>query len=342
MSTSNPTFDGNVTLDVPRDLDTSATLEHCGLTPEAAVRVYNAWTEAQAISDLESLIKFTCESVYEHNLGITISSPDLDHASVLHQLGANDDLIARILDPDFTNVFLTQEPVYWLIDTIEVRFMSLEEGEDQPNIRSSPSTSESSSNSLLPPVSARPGETILWKGIARRRVRSFLGSSRFLSADLRSGPHGDFNASKEVLYFTPSVEGSMMYAGYVKRRAGNGGACLLRLALPNEVLDYAKPCSLRFPSDEFKQTVWMSRRGESLCGVLDGVHGAQLLVGDTCKAAEESITRLEGWASVDERNLLRLSDGSRMTQYMFDVDWFDRIPDIGYRLTVHTAEDGAF
>ena len=228
-----------------------------------------------------------------------------------------------------------------------------------------PDTSQDTSDATA--RGSAPGRTVLWKACDRIRVEKKCwtkpnrqGEFRFDGLESERG--GDFNPRMPTYYFTSSIAGAKRYAKWARTILSHAGVCLVRIELPNEAIENARPYRLQYPSDEFKKAVWYGRKLESYTGILDAVKQAHFVIGDTSRGTAQAIARLGHWSDIDEGNLVKVlkdetkvHDGpedradltpedikkkyENVKQHVFDEDFWLGLSDADKQITVHSADD---
>lgn len=166
---------------------------------------------------------------------------------------------------------------------------------------------------------AVPGELVLWKATileCAEKMWSFPHcQGEFNVSTLAKTPPSDFTAWGMQLYFSSTFEGASRHYQYLKRLSPQ--ICLVRMVIPNEVVERHPPYVLRFPSDDFKKTVFYSRCHVSLKGNVDQVRQQMFLVGDTSRRTTVGSSLTSDWSAISERDLIKEKNGERVTQYSF-------------------------
>ncbi|KAI9722558.1 MAG: hypothetical protein M1828_004553 [Chrysothrix sp. TS-e1954] len=143
---------------------------------------------------------------------------------------------------------------------------------------------------------------------------------------LISGPPADFNGRSAVYHSTPDYEAACVYARFkVNVGVSHAEVRIVRIAVPNRMISAAMPLVMTFPSDEWKQTIWLSRRSQKLQDKALIAKGKTLLIGDAATGVPKTYCKLESWEHVTQQHVLRLDDGSKMCQYVFGDEFAEQI-----------------
>lgn len=136
-------------------------------------------------------------------------------------------------------------------------------------------------------------------------------------------------------YFTNDRDVAEYYAAYAKRRVICESVVMIVLTIPQEKIDELfdevegeadnnntkRASRLYYPSPQWKQLIWRSKRPKPLPTDLRKYRDALLLVGSTSKEATNTYQEMEHWENVDGNCVLRLAgpDGRMKdaTQYVF-------------------------
>lgn len=181
-----------------------------------------------------------------------------------------------------------------------------------------------------------PSTTVIWYSCDRLRAESIWTSSlvpgQFDLTPIIVRPPTDFSGQKAMWYFTPQVEGAQFYLRYLDEIANHLGVCLVRIEVPNSILEARDRMGLYYPSNEFKQVVFFSRRGYALEGrVADNIAASRDFIGHTSRCSHKAYGQMQSWEEIDENNMVVLpgaAPGGRpiyMIQYVFGNDTADLI-----------------
>lgn len=335
-----------VHLPLPKSAFSDKGLYFAGLSPESAMSIYQSWYRHG--QGHKTLIEYAAEKIVER--ARLLEYPEDDKwMSYLVKLGINKNLCYAIDAQGFDDIRLTETPLRWVLDAMHVRHNYLRitlcidsQGSDFQNDGTSDQEIPTAHGGVrtFETRGVPAGHVTLWKGTDRLRAeRCWRGTPRqrgtFEVRNLLSRPPTDFGGKGSVYYFTPSIEGAAMYAQYVKKAYSPAGVCLVRLILPNKVIEKSKPCLLHYPSDKFKECLWLSRRGESLEKHPD-VHKAPLIIAHTSKGISHEFARMKDCHQVSERNLVHFKDRSLMCQYVMSNGFLDseNISDCESRISI--------
>ena len=276
-------------VEIPQFLESAEAMEFLGFTPKAASDI------VQRFQDASTFIEHDC--ILEYAKGQVRSSPDVgcpedDWTSAMLAMGITQTLCQQILDPQFTDLRLTQNARFWVLDTIKAKFDFLS-ALDGIIIGSTPR--------VLGPISleVRLGrskkcsyaETKLLKNKAKRRpetqlviplTQQSLLDTEFLLlkggdcgrlnrvirlktdrkdvnriANALSIPPGDFTGLNRALYCTTQMQAAYHYAGYAKARLRTSGkdfiaVGVLHILIPKELMAGA----VDIHEDKWKGDIW--------------------------------------------------------------------------------------
>ncbi|KAG9833576.1 hypothetical protein KCU98_g12276, partial [Aureobasidium melanogenum] len=331
----------DIMIEIPTNLHSETALQYLGLSPAAARDIMQAWTNLNS-EDFADFCTFAKD--YLENRGASIDTGDYrsDWKPVLRRIGASEKLIEAICQPGYDEVRLTKTALGWVKEAMEVRWEFLLQGEEASRQRARQIegtnvpiqsfhafTYQVGSGTSFDTIPTPAGETVLWKATTRIRAGNMwsnkLRQGEFDIQSLVSSPPTDFNGWSKAYYWTPEMQGAIFYMKYCRAINHHAGACLVRLSVPNHIIEKEPAYILRFPSEDFKKTVFFSRSGQSLKKKVDIVLQHRLLIGDTTKGNSDVFNKLSKWEEVGEQHLVKLPDGSRMTQYVFDDDVADEI-----------------
>lgn len=172
-----------------------------------------------------------------------------------------------------------------------------------------------------------PETLVLFKAIDLGRTDKLVNADGTIDMErilfLASQPPSDFSGTRRLNYFTPDIDVAESYAAYAKRRAGREAVVMITVHIPKKViLDMKEPdvFRLHYPSPEWKQLVWYSRRIRPRPKTLRkyGDEGI-LIIGTISTGANRMYDDMKSWEEIDEHCLLRVGQlGKDMSeQYCF-------------------------
>lgn len=319
----------NISFIVPEYIESVETLEYIGWREEKAADIWARWEIVKQTESNEATLQ-------QHFLEYALSAlPDLnledrqeDWDAEMLNWGVKAELRAAIMDEAYTNIRLTESTQYWVKDTMEIRYLSLERLQRDSQMRvqiSATSTSNTTDTRNNPVVitqsatsSAVPGRLTLYKAIARDRVgQDPTGKISFES--LVSGTPSDFRGvGGTTLYFTPTLQVAEHYGGYIRRRYNAAAPLILELSVPNSFIEATLPYILSF-GDLWKEIVYTSRRGLLLRGDLKRIHRLPLIIAPIAQSHNRTISALDDYHQISLRHVLYV-EGSEAIQYVFQGD----------------------
>jgi hypothetical protein len=338
------------TIEVPDILNSSESLQFCGLQPEVAELLYQKWVEDDRTLGPEDLgygqTVICLAEYYVEEMGrrgdALWEQDDWDEA--LTSQGINDATRTRIMDPNFKSLRLTGSASEWALDTLKLSWEFLEgldarlkKSKRENDIRSiSPALSAKPSKAIKPSSSLTSalhaessslklaietetpkhieGRTLLYKGGAWTRLTSIFDPDGSLNVEqILSTPPVDFHPTNLDLYFTKQWDVAKKYAGYAMRRVPPQEATVLTVAVPSSFL----ASSREIFGEAWKRLVWYSRnlgariKNGGLPTDLDEYVNADVLLGNICGAGTWQIRRMK---SPDELTVLKTDEGEKGTQ----------------------------
>ncbi len=237
---------------VPEYIESVETLEYIGWGEEKAADIWAQWEIVEQAQSIENGLQY---GFLEYALtAIPYLKPEdrqEDWDAEMLNWGVGAELRAAIMDEVYTNIRLTESAQYWVKDTMEIRYLSLErlQRESQMRARTSvTSTNNATGNRNNPAVTIQlatsstvPRRLALYKAIAKDRVKQDPTGKIFIESLASETPSDFRGAGGTTLYFTPTLEVAEHYGGYIKRR-GNGAAPLvLELSVANSFIEALPP-----------------------------------------------------------------------------------------------------
>ncbi|KAF7880072.1 uncharacterized protein EAF02_007709 [Botrytis sinoallii] len=228
---------------MPEFLESQETIEWLGWTPDKAAEIWDAWKITKSTEDQQGTI-FEVEFIskvlgYIPRQVLEDSSSDWEEH--MRVWGISEELIAAIMDVEFTDVRCTKSAQYWVTETMEIRYLSLErikEESDQRTINNH-TINPSVASSAVPRNTRVPGLQTLFKAISTERLKYRDGKINVGS--LVSEGATDFRGYGAALYFAPDYQVADQYRQYIRRRAETTRALVIQLTLPNSWIEALPP-----------------------------------------------------------------------------------------------------
>ncbi|ELR04606.1 hypothetical protein VC83_04151 [Pseudogymnoascus destructans] len=122
-----------------------------------------------------------------------------------------------------------------------------------------------------------PGYTTLYKGLDQARITGLFDDSGAVAEIeiLLSSAPSDFCGISSRFYFALDHTVARYYAAYVKKRAVCESVVIVCLQIPNAAIESLPPNKIQrmlWPSSEWKELVWFSRKGKTPPPHLDKYH----------------------------------------------------------------------
>jgi len=115
-----------VSLDLPTDIESVAALEHLGFTRKVARDVFERYTKRpNPQQNPDSILEYAFGEL--NRLKAQPSLQDIPPRQVMNTLGISNELQDALLNPRFTQLFESQTLLYWLKDSMRMRFKTLEQ-----------------------------------------------------------------------------------------------------------------------------------------------------------------------------------------------------------------------
>lgn len=274
-----------------------------------------------------------------------------DWRCTLNSYGMSSEFEAAMMDPAFDYLRTSESCRHWTKETITMRYAarwadflqrSAQPGSPAAGTSRSPGfdlrTFGASASAL---ASARvPGCTMLYKAMDETSISGMRGlwpsvfdesgNLRDLASLLSHTP-SDFSADQSRYCFTPDYRVAEYHAAYIKRRIGTAAVCIVSLAIPNAALEQMQSAGelvrLSWPSDEWKETLWLSRRRQLLPSHLERVDEAALVVGTAARRPNAAYHQLRSFDEVTEDHVFKAEhmnpDADPSVQFVFHYKSID-------------------
>lgn len=236
---------------------------------------------------------------------------------------------AAVMDPAFKDLRLTESCLYWVKDTIEMRYASIPSRHQQatptqqqqamPGISPVPWTPSLATEDL------NSGLVFLYKGVDQARVAGLFDDRDELQrlGKLMSMPPTDLGGNSGRFYFHRDYQVAEYCAAYTKRRAACETVAMIRLIIPRRVFDGMQESGdlqgLFWPEPECKEYIWRSKLNKSLPVPLRKYRDAVIVIAHIAKGAAHVFEEMETWEEVTESCFLTVgrSEADPAVHYAF-------------------------
>ncbi len=350
MALSDASSSGSeASVDVPQFLESAEAMEFLGFTPEAALEIFQRFQDASTILDDDGILDYAKGHVRSvpH-----VGCPEDDWTSAMIAMGITQTLCQQILDPRFTDLRLTQNACFWVLDTIKAKYdflLSLDDNilgskpSDQGPVtfqaplkrsKKSPGTElkvldkkagRKPEPQLESSITTQPildTEFLLLKGGVcgpLNKVIRLKTDSKDVNRIERvlSMPPGDFAGWDAALYFTTQRQTANHYAGYAKARLRTSGqdpiaVGILHIVIPKELMTGA----VDVRGEIWKEYTWSHRLQRTTPDHLGWLDEAPIIVGPVAKCSPENFVKMVR-SNKDYKALepVKMSDGETTSQY---------------------------
>ncbi|KAG7143430.1 hypothetical protein HYQ45_000394 [Verticillium longisporum] len=156
-----------------------------------------------------------------------------------------------------------------------------------------------------------PGYTALYKGVDQARIHGLFDSHGTVAEMERlvSAPPSDFSRNQQLFYFSPDYKVAQNYAAYAKRRANCEGVVIVQVLVPNSAIEQLNDTELvriDYPDPEWRELIYLSRRGKRHPSHIRKYSLATLIIGTIACKPNGAYHRMESWEEVDDRCVLRV------------------------------------
>ncbi|KAL6872961.1 hypothetical protein J3F83DRAFT_594552 [Trichoderma novae-zelandiae] len=335
-----------------KDLISRATIKYLGFNDEAAAYIWADVPEGllrHMSTDADdwwtrSFIDLVIEYLYLSGQKLnTCDDDDWRWRQCMDRCGINRETRAAIMDPAFREIRRTQSCLYWLRDTMELRFQALldircadiasppdpdqtvQRASDDSASRPSQSDETAMSEAALH-AAHNPSESsvTLYKGIDRASVSRLFEDTGDLSriSALASVPPTDVCGSASAYYFYVDRDVAEQQACYVRRRSSLTPVVLVRATIRKSTLEsvYKGPRrqEVYWPDEDWKRLVFSCRRDNACPPDLARYMDASLVIATAATRANLFYNKLvKGPDKITEDMVLKNRHGEDAVQYCF-------------------------
>ncbi|KAL6817198.1 hypothetical protein J3E69DRAFT_375013 [Trichoderma sp. SZMC 28015] len=351
---------------LPDQLVSLATIKYLGYDDETASQIWNKWVaQAPGVDPVPEFIPFHQFELtfmdyivgysYGHRYDSDLNAHDDDDAKwqkCMDRCGINKDTRDAIMDPVFRRTRLTETCIFWIRNTIELRYEALKsslqgasreveqaspEGStsqgtpreeidarsDSETIRKTPWVSQDTamSEAALCATNA-PGSLTLYKGVEKSRLARLFDSNGNLdnAQVLSSRSPTDFDGKTSAYYFAVDRDIAIEYAAFTKRRSDRSPVVIVHATFKKSTIESLSKNEMQrlyWPSSEWKRLVFFSRRMKRLSPDLKKFNQVSLIIGNVSARPCLAYVKMECHTEITQDMVLKNAAGRNAVQYAF-------------------------
>jgi hypothetical protein len=315
--------------DFPQSVNSVATLEFIGFETQTALTIYNRWTHRSNPADNPNeIIDFAYGHINQ------LKSPQLAELSptaAMQRVGINQQICNAIMNPRFTDIFLTDTLHFWVKDTMHINWSTLLSRKRQLKKGAATTMAKGKVNKrakigdlfpeILTPtltlsttledfhlpqnhvaVSAAgpilPDHVVLYKG----KAADEMFSTNFIREDgsiniiaLQSHTGGDFNHVNPAYYFSTQRDVAEQYRAWAEERNPTSTTWIIRVQIPQAFVSSLTQGQLYYSFD-WKQFVWYCKCTEQppdrYKHLWHPEEGVDLIIGHCSKGTQNIIAKI--------------------------------------------------
>ncbi|CAG8890146.1 unnamed protein product [Penicillium egyptiacum] len=345
-------------IELPQDLTSGETYEFIGFDKETAGKLWDQYLSRPIGDPLDpfdfDFMDYARSQVKNSTVPDVLSVTD-DWTPTMAALGINYCLQQSILHPDFDDVRATASCKFWLLDSMEMAFKTLEglNGQLRQELErrqrltilgvreKSPFKSLKSAAKETTIPNECPATDIVAEQEAPARLigytmiwRACLLSEAVECCESRPGElqitpvcsrPGDFSGRTAVAYFSPERETADRYAAYKKHRFSIAELAILQVAVPDSLMQSLSVNYLWADgvSDLWKKVVWNCRRGDRLPKDLRYMRNKDLWIGHIARSKNVKFETMESCTQIQSSDapVVQINGERRnATQWVFHSD----------------------
>ncbi|KAF4122088.1 hypothetical protein GMORB2_7681 [Geosmithia morbida] len=344
-STSSDASDDGIFSTIPEELISPAALVFVGFTHQKAEELWAIWPDwptdvtlkpARDIDPTKDFGLLVAAFMDLMDCRLDVRPEDepetLDEwEATLQRLGLSDEAREAILDPHFEYLRQSESCKFWAKDTARMRFAALSDIKRASMEREKVLRRESSRSGPSGSSSASRGQPASSTVLIRPVPRDLLDHTGAIArlSPVGSFPPTDFTGTRRFFYFATDYSTAEYYASFAKRRPEGGAVVILHVTIPNceiKRLGDSEKLRVTWPSDEWKQLIWGSRRGGKPRSQLTKYQDATLIIGTMSRKPKFRYEELGSWEEITEEYVFmsgRVRDDrtrTPLTQYAFSSD----------------------
>ncbi|KAI0882819.1 uncharacterized protein GGS22DRAFT_195545 [Annulohypoxylon maeteangense] len=341
---------------IPKDLISLATLRHLGFNNETAAYIWGQWEKKRGTI---TLIDFATNHVKNKRVKDAFEDRDQDWHDFMNDCGISVEVQKHIMDPVFQDIRMSESCLFWVTDTMELRYRGLEEVKKTSYWRAATLAAQRSrrkgakyaknealtnatSNSMLWNATTSKDKdnlnfVTIYKGIDRGRAEGLLNdvtgeviNIHPLISNSLTGFKSNIQGS--ALYFTAQHDVAVSYACYIKHRDNISGIIIVNIKMPLyaiRLLPKQRLQEIYWPSSQWKTLVYNLRRNKGLPSeVGKSLSSALLIMATISTKPNQAYRKLTSPEQVTKECCLKDEKGEPAIQYVFrgekGVDFIDR------------------
>ncbi|KAM6486005.1 hypothetical protein HDV62DRAFT_352984 [Trichoderma sp. SZMC 28011] len=349
---------------LPNQLVSLATIKYLGYDDETASQIWNKWIaqapEADPVPEIIPIDQFELTFMdyivgysygHGHRYDPELNANDDDDAkwyACLDRCGINKDTQEAIMDPVFRRTRLTEACVFWIRNTIELRYEALKssiqeasrdslEGSashdtsregagahsDSETIRMTPWVSQDTamSEAALCTTNA-PGSLTLYKGMDRSRLTRLFDRNGNLddTRALSSRSPTDFDGRASAYCFAVDRDIAIEYAAFTKRRSDRTPVVIVHATFKKSTIESLSKNEIQrlyWPSSEWKRLVFFSRKMKRLPPDLKKFNQVSLIIGNASARPSLAYVKMGCHTEITQNMVLKNAAGRNAIQYAF-------------------------
>ena len=351
-------------IEIPTVLESLETLEFLGFTLEAGRKILEPFENAFSVMEDLYLLAFVKAHVRSKP---DVGCPEDDWQAAILTMGITQTLSNKILDPEFCNLRLTQNASYWVLDTIEAKYLFLTSLNTnvlgskasaqgpvslQARLEQSKKSSSASSQAQKHKAKQEPQpqlqtsattqaisatELVLLKGGDYARLRKAIRLEFDLTdvnriQNVASTPPGDFAGLERGWYFTKQRQVAYKYASYARKRLETAGedpiaVGILQVIIPRELT----AGSVDIYGKIWQEFVWHHRMQRPTPDHLRWIEDAPVVIGPVVACSPDKFLKLvRDGKKYEALEPLKLAGGESASHYFTkDTDLIKKINEQG-------------
>ena len=310
--------------EIPEVMRSKQTYLYLGLSEQLANELWILWTKIdeddRGPDGPISFLSLAESVVHFHDGDVWCEYEDWPRYIV--SLGFVQEVADAICDPAFNTIRFTASAKYWLLDTMQLRWRSLEELQEISRSRLRRAQNKGSPSLAIRGGEGKseknpeyvPGSTVLWRGSDNRYLRGLVhpitGAIDLdrMQATWPSDYRG-LQTTGAVYYLSPQKDVALKYAGFVRRRSDSSTTSLVRMEVPNSLLEKHNPHILQHDdSNMWRIVIWHCRTRRRIPDPYSHLNNATILIGPICTSSSSIIEKLASWQDVTDRHILMVNE----------------------------------
>lgn len=335
-------------VELPVIFESLETLEFLGFMRETASLIWHRWSDIPAAEKAPEGLLSLEDLAHSYVRACPYSDTHVkleDRLGITNGWGMKQRFGEILIDPQLQILISTETTGRWVSEIIHLRWEELLLFQAASQQRAGAQRERSVSEYVAPPhrgvrlrdggrgkkdstefiASRIPGYTILYRGTLKDRAEAFVKNKDIDQVWLWRSPSDFHGRNNELGYFTLELEVAQDYARMSRRSLEVMSTRIIVMKIPNHLIHSLQPRILRgdrlasdlWKQDEWREWVWLCRRGNTAPSHLSHLAHCKLYIGHIARNDTKTIAKMKSWMelTLKENGFVLRAQGDGITRY---------------------------